>query len=500
MNYDVIVIGAGLGGLTAGARLARNGFKVLMVEQHNIPGGCATTFKRKDYTVEVGLHEMDGLDEIDAKTDIFNDLDIFNNVELIRLPEFYRYINPNIDFVMPDDANEAITKLIKNFPEDEKGIRYYFKQMRGIRKQVPKLPRSKIARFFLLPLYPLLFPNVVKNAKKSVGQFLDENIRNDDLKLLLTANLGYYHDDPYSMSMIYFSTAQDGYYAGGWYIKGGSQKLSDYLASCISSNGGEIVYRHLVEEIIVENNKAVGIIYRKKSKKETERIQANAKYIIANNAVPALAKMLPKEQSLKVEDQIKNLQNSCSVITLYLGFTKMPKVLGNKFYSTFIANNDVKNLKDFAEDLQHADFDKRHLIFVDYSQIDSGLTPEGKSFGVLATSDYGKDWENLSKEEYKTKKEEVSKAMIDRLEKLIPGIKEHIEYYELGTAKTVERYTLNPGGSVYGFSQTVSQAGDNRFGQSMPVKNLHIASAWGFPGGGFTGAIISGFLTSLKIK
>jgi phytoene dehydrogenase-like protein len=248
------------------------------------------------------------------------------------------------------------------------------------------------------------------------------------------------------------------------------------------------------------NNKAVGIIYRKKSKKETERIQANAKYIIANNAVPALAKMLPKEQSLKVEDQIKNLQNSCSVITLYLGFTKMPKVLGNKFYSTFIANNDVKILKDFAEDLQHADFDKRHLIFVDYSQIDSGLTPEGKSFGVLTTSDYGKDWENLSKEEYKTKNEEVSKAMIDRLEKLIPGIKEHIEYYELGTAKTVERYTLNPGGSVYGFSQTVSQAGDNRFGQSMPVKNLHIASAWGFPGGGFTGAIISGFLTSLKIK
>ena len=84
MNYDVIIIGAGLGGLTAGAKLARTGKKVLLVEQHNIPGGCATTFKRKDFTVEVGLHEMDGLDEIDVKRDIFEDLDIFNNVKLIR--------------------------------------------------------------------------------------------------------------------------------------------------------------------------------------------------------------------------------------------------------------------------------------------------------------------------------------------------------------------------------------------------------------------------------
>lgn len=500
MNYDVIVIGAGLGGLTAGARLARNGKKVLMIEQHNIPGGCATTFKRKDYTVEVGLHEMDGLDDIDAKKDIFEELDIFNNIELIRLPEFYRYINPNIDFVMPDDAQKAISKLIKKFPDEEKGVRYYFKQMRGIRKEVPNLPRSKFWRFLKLPFYPLLYPHVVRNAKKTIGSFLDENIQNEDLKLLLTANLGYYSDDPYGMSMVYFSSAQDGYYAGGWYIKGGSQKLSDYLASCITDNGGEVIYSHTVEKVLVENNRAVGIKYRKKSKKHTEPMNAKAKYIIANNAVPALANMLPKEQSLKLNVKIKGLEKSCSVITLYLGFNNTPKSLGNKYYSTFIANDEVKNLSDFADDLKQATFDKRHLIFVDYSQINSGLTPEGKSFGVLATTDYGKDWENLSKDNYKKKKEEVSQAMIARLEKLVPGIKENIEYYELGTAKTVERYTLNPGGATYGFAQTLQQAGDKRFGQSMPVKNLHIASAWGFPGGGFTGAILSGYLTSLKIK
>lgn len=500
MNYDVIIIGAGLGGLTAGARLARKGKKVLLIEQHNIPGGCATTFKRKEYSVEVGLHEMDGLDEIDAKTRIFKELDIFNHIDLIRLPEFYRYINPRIDFVMPDNAGEAIARLIDKFPKEEKGIRNYFKQMHGIRKEVPKLPRSKIFQVLLLPLYPILFPHVTGNSKKTIGQFLDENISNEDLKLLLLANMSYYDDDPYSLSMIFFSSAQDAYYAGGWYIKGGSQKLSDYLAHSITSNGGEIAYRHLAEEILVENNKAVGVVYKSKNRNKTERITAKAKYVIANNAVPTLPEMLPKAQSVKLQSKIKHLQPSCSIISLYLGFNKTPKSLGNKYYSTFIANNDVKTLKDFAIDLKHAGFDKRHLIFVDYSQIDSGLTPEGKSIGVLATTDYAKDWENLSTEEYKAKKERVSKMMIERLEKLIPGIKEHIDYYELGTAKTIEKYTMNPNGSIYGFAQSVAQAGDNRFGQTMPVKKLHVASAWGFPGGGFTGAIISGFLTSLKIK
>jgi len=74
MNYDVIIIGAGLGGLTAGAKLAKEGKKVLLLEQHDRPGGCATTFKRRGFTMEVGLHEMDGLHPKDMKGKIFHDL------------------------------------------------------------------------------------------------------------------------------------------------------------------------------------------------------------------------------------------------------------------------------------------------------------------------------------------------------------------------------------------------------------------------------------------
>ena len=98
------------------------------------------------------------------------------------------------------------------------------------------------------------------------------------------------------------------------------------------------------------------------------------------------------------------------------------------------------------------------------------------------------------------KKEEIAQILIRRLNKVQPGIADEIDYYELATPKTIERYTMNPGGTVYGYAQTVEQSGRNRIRAKSPVDGLYFASAWAFPGGGFTGAIISGYLCAVKVK
>ena len=98
MKYDIIIIGGGLGGLTAGAKLAREGKTVLLIEQHDKPGGCATTFKRGDFTLEVGLHEMDGPSPGDMKSKIFSELDVFGNIEFIRVPEFYHFASDHLKY------------------------------------------------------------------------------------------------------------------------------------------------------------------------------------------------------------------------------------------------------------------------------------------------------------------------------------------------------------------------------------------------------------------
>ena len=107
MKYDIIIIGAGLGGLTAGAKLSKEGKKVLLIEQHSCPGGCATTFRRGDLTFEVGLHEMDGLSPGDMKTRIFTELDVFGNIEFVKIPEFYHFVSDHLNITIPHSPEEA---------------------------------------------------------------------------------------------------------------------------------------------------------------------------------------------------------------------------------------------------------------------------------------------------------------------------------------------------------------------------------------------------------
>jgi len=501
-NYDAIIIGGGLGGLVAGAKLAKEGKQVMLLEQHNIPGGCATTFERNEFTMEVGLHEMDGLyDETDPKQIIFKDLGVFENVEFLKLPEFYRLKNNRIDVVIPDDVGQAIELLINKFPEEAKGIKKFFRKIFAIRKEANRTFPLWCRRWkldILMPIFPAIFPNLAFSTYATLGKYLDSIIDNEDLKLILAANVGYYHDDPYTMSLIYFAVAQGGYYKGGAYIKGGSQKLSDYLAKVIKDNGGEILLQHLVTSIIVENDKAVGVNYKQNRKSATETMNAYAKVIIANAAIPNVVDMLPEKNRKAQANKVKNRQEACSLITVYFGFNKEPKELGNKHYSTFVFDDSIKTLQDMPANFRGS-FANRGYVFVDYSQIESELAPAGKSVGVICTIDYLSDWDNLSSEEYKAKKSQVAKIFREKLEKLIPGIDKEIGWCEVATPKTIKRYTLNPHGTVYGYAQIPKQAGPLRIRKKSPVKGLYFASAWTNPGGGFTGAIMSGWFCANEV-
>ena len=154
MSYDVIIIGAGLGGLTAGAKLAKEGKEVLLIEQHDVPGGCATTFKRKDLKIEVGLHVIDGLDDGDPKLKLFEELGVLDNMEFKRVPEFYRFIKPGVDMTIPDNYEQAIRVLTERFPAEKKGIIKFFKVISALRKEVFKVPRQKWKMLLSMPLLP----------------------------------------------------------------------------------------------------------------------------------------------------------------------------------------------------------------------------------------------------------------------------------------------------------------------------------------------------------
>ncbi len=495
-KYDIIIIGAGLGGLVAGAKLTKEGKKVFLIEQHHIPGGCATNFKRVGSSMDVGLHEIGGIEEGGMQSDIFRDLKIVENIEFLKLPEFYRFTNSRVDIVIPDNRKEAENILIEKYPEEEKGIKKFFSAIMGFRNELNRMPRPGLKLLLQLPLFPLLYPRIIFSLNKTVSQVMNKLIKNNELKLVLTANIGYYHDNPETMAYSYFAIAQSSFYLGGYYIKGGSQKLSDYLAKLITDNGGKILLGHKADKILTENNKAIGVEYHKKSSPDSP-VKIFGNEVIANAAVPNVVNdLLPEELTVGTKAKINKMEIACSILSVYLFFKKPIKEMGNKHYSTFVFNPGVHDMHGLN---YHVDFKERGFVFVDYSQIDSQLAAPGKGVGVICTIDYIDDWKKLSEIEYKAKKVDVAKIYIEKLDKLIPGIKDQIEYYEVGTPKTIERYTLNPNGTAYGFSQIPSQASIRRFGQKSPVENLYFASAWTMPGGGFTGAMLSGWFCAEEI-
>lgn len=475
MKYDIIIIGAGLGGLTAGAKLVREGKKVLLIEQHSKPGGCATTFKRGDFILEVGLHEMDGPSPGDIKTRIFNELDVPGNVEFIKVPEFYHFVSARRKITVPHDPQEAIKVLVKEFPAENEGIKEYFTQILNPKR------KSSVGQ---------------AEKEKSLGEFLDSIISSEDLKLVLLGNLGYFNDDPYSISLTYYSAAQGSYYkSGASFIKGGSQRLSDHLAKYIKTHGGEVKLNHVATEILSEGSRLKGVKYKNKTGSPSGTITAYAEEIIANASIPELAGLMTDEAASKIRNETDKQITGASLLTIYFGFKHSLKTLGHNHYSTFVFDGSVKSQADIVRN-NCSDFRTRSFTFVDYGQIDSGLAPAGKSVGAICCIDYLKDWETLPREEYLKKKELTAKIFIERLGILIPGIASEIEYYEAATPLSIKRYTLNTGGAVYGFAQTPDKPSVNLAGL---FDNLHIASAWGRTGGGFSGVICGGYLCAVNI-
>ena len=476
MDYDVIIIGAGLGGLTAGAKLAKEGMRVLLLEQHDRPGGCASTFTRRGFTMEVGLHEMDGLHSGDMKNRIFEDLGIYTQVEFLPVPEFYRFLNDRLDLVVPHDPEAAKGILKKQFPGQAQGIDDYF--------------------YHVLNAKRVMIANR-NNPDRSVGSFLDEIISNEDLKLVLLGNLGYFHDDPYSLSWIYYLTAQGSYYGGrANYIKGGSQQLANALSGVITEHGGIVLLNHLVTSIDYAGGKPVGVTHEKTRGNRKETGSDRADRIIVNAAVPNLAEtLLSKPDRERLAGAISGNKLGASLLTVYYGFRKPLKDLGNRHYSTFLFDASVKSQRDIHTN-NHNDFSTRSFTLVDYSQVDANLAPEGKGVGAVCAVDYPADWESLDRNEYNRMKADVADMITSRCEQFIPGFRDAVEYAEVATSLSVRRFTLNPGGAVYGFAQNPGKP--TTYLSALP-DNIHIASAWGKFGGGFSGAIFSGYMTAMDL-
>lgn len=465
---NIVIIGAGLGGLTAGALLAKDGYKVTLLEQHSIVGGCASVFKRKGgFTCEVGLHEMDGVYTNPTIKKVFEKLGVYQHVEFIKPDEFFKVYTKKGEFVMPDDVDSAKKALKQKFPDEKRVIDNYFNIILNITECYKKLEAPKWYEYlsFLYVFYPIL-----KYKNRSVSDVLDRLTDNDELKLILNANIQYYNDSMQTLSFLLHSVAQSSYFmGGGHFIKGGSYRLSRYLADTIEKNGGQVITN---ANVIKATNSSV--VYTHKA--QNRIIQYDK--IISN---------ISPQDSYRLfgVNYDENKEVADSMTTIYLGFSKnLKEIYGKRAYSNFVIDEYSMMNKAF--------------VFVDYSQIDSALTDSSKSFGQICFIDYLKSWDTLNEWAYQDKKERLLENALCQLEKYYPHVRDYIEFAEVATPKTMVRYVKSPNGTAYGYKPTPKQFFRIPKVKSDKVDNLYFVGQF-VVAGGFSPAISSGYMCYKEI-
>lgn len=493
-EFDVIVIGSGLGGLSCAAAFARQGYKPLIIEQHYKAGGYATTFNRPGgFEFDVSLHST----SVGERNGIHNLIPGFPEIKDIVFephPNLYRVIYPGYDITVPQKNPDGyIAELIRLFPEEKEGITGIFEDMRGINEDIKKYSKAK--GNINMNNFQSEFPYLFKSFNKSWGDLVDARIKDPKLKSIISSLWAYYGLPPSKLSPYYYAMPTWSYLTGGgYYPKGKSQKISNTFKSFISDRGGKILFNSKVDKILLKDNKAYGV-------RTGDGKEYSAKVVVSNaNVFDTFNSMLDDNSSLyDYTEKLKKYSVSLSSFQVFLGLKK-DLVAESGIADTEIFYNTSFDIDAGYESMKRAEVENGGFGLTLYDNIFSGYSPEGKNtINIIALQGfdrwekYKEDYFNYKKDEYKKEKERMADILIDRVEKtLLPGLRDAIEIKEIGTPLTNMRYTGNYKGAIYGFDQTLDNSGQNRLKHSTPVENLYLSGAWTSPGHGYGGVIYSG--------
>jgi len=488
-KYDVIIIGAGLGALTAGALLAKRGVEILIVEQQYLPGGACTSFKREDRIFDSGaaLFFGFGKEGFHPERILMNSLE--EELEIIPRDAFFRLDFEGNIITFYKDINKFVKELKRTFPEEKDQLEnfynflmdFYEKNIKGYEMLTTPSEMTGAEKLKMLIGNPIRTMNMVKLLKKSAKDIIKPYIKSKRLIEFFDMLCSSYiyctaEETPAIMALTTFT---DNHAGGSYYIAGSAQTYSNTLEKSIERNKGTILYRTKVQKIIFDGIKASGVILSDGSKIKADKI-------ISGTTVWNLYNDLLPENFLspKQKDWVDSLENTYPAMILHAAVDKTVFPANTTPVEYYVSDSSEIDMGDITMYIPSLDDhtlgpDDEHILTI-FSPAPNQTWPSPKS-------------PEYRSEDYQTSKQKQANLILDEIEKRIPDFRKGIHILNIGTPSTIERYTLKNSGCVGGPRQSIGQDLSNRLHAKTDWKNLYACGDSTTMGMGLPAVTVSGF-------
>ena len=522
-SADVAIIGAGLGGLMTGARLAKQGHKVAIFDSHYVAGGCATMFARHTrngvYRFDIGLHYVGDCGPGGTMRRLMEEVGI--DIEWIEMDRdgFDVAVLPELRFPIPADREEYRRRLKEQFPTEAKGIDRYVRLLEEVdhvgtwmeeQKDSGKRP-SPLALAWTILTHGRLLARY-KNA--TIGKVLDDCTSDETLRAVILTQTGDYGVPPSRASALLHCGLANHYFRGAWYPRGGGQILADKLCEVIEAHGGTIHLRRPVDKVLVENGRAVGV---RVAPRRQDPKEVRAKVVVSNADLIHTFNDLMPEGSIPpaLKARVPKFEMGGAIFITCLGIDTSDGDLAS--YGMGARNDwcfDSTDIEGLYADVKAGKLDPRCAYITSASMKDpqtGGHAPEGvqtvevmtivpnepEHWGV--TAEQVKDGTYRKQPKYLAAKKHVEDGCIAWLDKQYPGLAAKVVFRESATPMTQTRYTRASGGTGYGLAATPEQFMEGRPSHRGPIDGMYLAGANTRSGHGVVGALQSGKVTARKV-